>query len=378
MLYTQALRGYLGELFAEGGDVPPDPSMREWIDLAGMIAPKAGSKRCSTGLMPERWPIRTLSSGNWKVSTGITDRTSGGGRCMRWPFSSISRKTGSRRTTSRRWSNRAPGTALRSLRPSHRMRVAISPRPCRSATGSTTGSAGPKISGPCAANRKYSSEKYLSLPVTGQIRKFLTKHMSIVAIVGRPNVGKSTLFNRLVGMRKAIVNDSAGTTRDRHYGTTDWCGREFSVIDTGGYAMGGRGYFRGRDPQAGGVGDRGGRRNPVSRGGVYRDYRPGYGDGRPASALFEKSDPRGQQDRQQRPDILLARVLRVGTRRPVLHFGDERQRNRRSDGCGDRGAARGCRGGAGGRPAEVCRDRASERWQVVADECPCSTPSATS
>ena len=61
--------------------------------------------------------------------------------------------------------------------------------------------------------------------------------MSLVAIVGRPNVGKSTLFNRLVGNRQAIVDDTAGTTRDRHYGKTDWCGREFSIIDTGGYAV---------------------------------------------------------------------------------------------------------------------------------------------
>ncbi|MEN8776949.1 MAG: ribosome biogenesis GTPase Der [Polaribacter sp.] len=61
---------------------------------------------------------------------------------------------------------------------------------------------------------------------------------SIVAIVGRPNVGKSTLFNRLVQRREAIVDSVSGVTRDRHYGKSDWNGKEFSVIDTGGYAIG--------------------------------------------------------------------------------------------------------------------------------------------
>lgn len=62
--------------------------------------------------------------------------------------------------------------------------------------------------------------------------------MNIVAIVGRPNVGKSTLFNRLIGERQSIVDDQSGVTRDRQYGDSHWNGKEFTVVDTGGFVKG--------------------------------------------------------------------------------------------------------------------------------------------
>lgn len=67
----------------------------------------------------------------------------------------------------------------------------------------------------------------------------------LVAIVGRPNVGKSTLFNRLTQSRTAIVDETAGTTRDRQYGKVDWNGREFSIVDTGGWVVNSEDVFEG-------------------------------------------------------------------------------------------------------------------------------------
>ncbi len=68
---------------------------------------------------------------------------------------------------------------------------------------------------------------------------------NLVAIVGRPNVGKSTLFNRMTQTRQAIVNEQAGTTRDRQYGRVNWLNRDFSIVDTGGWVVGSEDIFEG-------------------------------------------------------------------------------------------------------------------------------------
>ena len=128
---------------------------------------------------------------------------------------------------------------------------------------------------------------------------------NIVAIVGRPNVGKSTLFNRLVGGRKAIVNEESGVTRDRNYGKSEWNGKEFSVIDTGGYVSNSSDIFEEEiNKQVLLAMD-----DPVRLRRGTRYYRSGP-QFRPYAPESQQTHlPRGKQGRQWRTSLRYTRIL---------------------------------------------------------------------
>src|SRR6202163_3989535 len=90
----------------------------------------------------------------------------------------------------------------------------------------------------CAIHAHATNSTRMARDVFHGTKLFMAQNLPSLVIVGRPNVGKSTLFNRLTGTRRAIVTDEPGITRDRIYGKADWRGRALEIVDTGGLAPG--------------------------------------------------------------------------------------------------------------------------------------------
>ena len=209
-----------------------------------------------------------------------------------------------------------------------------------------------------------------------QIRLPLTMG-NIVAIVGRPNVGKSTLFNRLVESKQAITDPTAGTTRDRHYGMAEWTGAHFSVIDTGGYITSSDDVFE-----------------PEIRRQVHLamdeadaivflvDARSGVTAMDEAIAdMLRRSEqarvPRGQQGGHQRAAGRRRGALCPGHGRGVRHFRAKRIRHRRT--AGRLGGEAPVPGGPRPPRGPKHRYRRSARtWASRRSSTPCSAESSTS
>ena len=189
-----------------------------------------------------------------------------------------------------------------------------------------------------------------------------------IALVGRPNVGKSTLFNRICGHRKAITDGRPGSTRDRNYAQTSWQGRPFELVDTGGLLLGSDDPLLGPASRPGRGGDRRGRRGAV-RGGRARGAASGRPGDRATAAPRRQDGPRGREQ-GGRPGAGRLRVRAAGLGRGARDIRRARSRGRRP-------ARRGARGQAGGRAggrSEAARPRrtrgATQRRQVVDHESP--------
>ena len=143
----------------------------------------------------------------------------------------------------------------------------------------------------------------------------------LVAIVGRPNVGKSTLFNRLTQSRTAIVDDTSGTTRDRQYGKVDWCGQEFSIVDTGGWVVNSEDIFEGEINKQVAIAI-----EEADEILFVVDAMNGVTDldDKVAAILQQAGDSRGQQVRLKRMALQLRRVLFVRTGRSLLSLCNQR------------------------------------------------------